>query len=222
MLPGASSVAAEVVGGEEEVQQRGRKKSLQEEEQEEEQLDLPEEILTSAAQQGAGPHQVLLQRLHLLHSAVAALELQQQRLDKENRRLQHRNDKLKQDRKSVRHTVRQMEEERCRLEQQLKDRGTPQGPGDSAEEQQQRSRVHHLEEQVTQLALLLAEEQQRRTSFVQQWSRNGQWLLSLREQLSHSLLAVTRRPIAAVLESEALRLDQSLREEELRTSLGQS
>lgn len=76
--------------------------------------------------------------------------------------------------------------------------------------------------QVTQLELLLAEEQQQRALFVQQWSRNSQWLLSVREQLSDSLQAVTMRPIAAVLESEALRLDQSLREEELRASVSQS
>lgn len=79
-----------------------------------------------------------------------------------------------------------------------------------------------LPPQVTQLELLLAEEQQHRAYFVQQSSRNSQWLLSLREQLHDSLQAVTQRPIAAVLESEALRLDQSLREEELRTSLSQS
>lgn len=53
-------------------------------------------------------HPVLLQRLHLLHSAVAALELQQLRLDKENRRLKQRNQRLKQDRKSVRHSERQV------------------------------------------------------------------------------------------------------------------
>lgn len=75
---------------------------------------------------------------------------------------------------------------------------------------------------MTQLELLLAEEQRRRAAFVQQCSRNGQWLLSLREQLTDSLQAVTQRPSAAVLESEALRLDRSLREEELRTSLSQS
>lgn len=76
--------------------------------------------------------------------------------------------------------------------------------------------------QVIQLELLLAEEQQQRALFVQQWSRNSQWMGLLREQLSDSLQAVTLRPMATVLESEALRLDQSLREEELRVSLSQS
>lgn len=76
--------------------------------------------------------------------------------------------------------------------------------------------------QVTHLNLLLAEDQHQKVDFLQQSSRNSQWLLSLRHQLSDSLRAVTQRPIAAVLESEALRLDQSLREEEFRVSLSQS
>lgn len=76
--------------------------------------------------------------------------------------------------------------------------------------------------QVSQLELLLAEERQQRALLIQRCSRNSQSTRTLREQLSDSLQAVTLQPIAAVLASEALRLDQSLREEELRASLGQS
>lgn len=73
--------------------------------------------------------------------------------------------------------------------------------------------------QVNQLHLLLAVDQQHRAEFIQQSSRNSQWLLSLRHNLSDSLDAVTRHPVPSVLESEALRLDRSLREEELKASL---
>lgn len=72
------------------------------------------------------------------------------------------------------------------------------------------------------LQVTLAEDQQQRAEFIQQSSRNSQWLLSLRHDLSDSLDAVTRRPIPSVLESETQRLDRSLREEELKLSLSQS
>lgn len=75
---------------------------------------------------------------------------------------------------------------------------------------------------MAQLQLSLAEEQQQREEFLQQSSRNSQWLLALRHDLNDSLDAVTRRPIPSVLESEAQRLDRSLREEELKMSLSQS
>lgn len=76
--------------------------------------------------------------------------------------------------------------------------------------------------QVSQLRLSMAVNQQQRAEFIQQSSRNNQWLLSLRHDLTESLDAVTRHPVPAVLESETQRLDRSLREEELKMSLSQS
>ncbi|GLD68304.1 trichohyalin-like protein, partial [Lates japonicus] len=96
------------------------------------------------------------------------------------------------------------------------------GSTDTTEEEHLRSHVRELEDQVSQLRLSLAVDQQQRAEFIQQSSRNSQWLLSLRHDLSDSLAAVTRHPIPSVLESETQRLDRSLREEELRMSLSQS
>ncbi|KAF3843810.1 hypothetical protein F7725_002659 [Dissostichus mawsoni] len=93
---------------------------------------------------------------------------------------------------------------------------------DTTEEERLRIRVLELEDQVTQLRISLAAGRQQRAEFIQQSSRNSQWLLSLRSDLSDSLAAVERRPIPSVLESETQRLDRSLREEELRLSLSQS
>lgn len=76
--------------------------------------------------------------------------------------------------------------------------------------------------QVSQLQISLAVDQQQRAEFIEQSSRNSQWLLTLRHDLSDSLATVTHQPIPSVLESETLRLDRSLREEELRLSLSQS
>ena len=75
---------------------------------------------------------------------------------------------------------------------------------------------------MSQFRLSLAVDQQQRAEFIQQSSRNSQWLLSLRHDLTDSLAAVTRHPVPSVLESETQRLDHSLREEELRMSLSQS
>ncbi|KAG7453780.1 hypothetical protein JOB18_039480 [Solea senegalensis] len=78
-----------------------------------------------------------------------------------------------------------------------------------------------LEDQLSQLRLLLAADQQHRAEFIEQSTRNSEWLLSLRHELRDSLAIVTHRPIPSVLESEAERLDRSLREEELRMTLSQ-
>ncbi|KAI3355740.1 hypothetical protein L3Q82_004197 [Scortum barcoo] len=78
---------------------------------------------------------------------------------------------------------------------------------DTTEEERLRGRVRELEEQVSQLRLSLAVDQQQREEFIQQSSRNSQWLLSLRHDLTDSLDAVTRRPIPSILESETQRLD---------------
>lgn len=75
---------------------------------------------------------------------------------------------------------------------------------------------------MSQLHLSFAMDQQQRAEFIEQSSRNSQWLLSLRHDLTDSLSTVTRCPIPSVLESETQRLDRSLREEELKMSLSQS
>ncbi|KAF0027013.1 hypothetical protein F2P81_021750 [Scophthalmus maximus] len=93
---------------------------------------------------------------------------------------------------------------------------------ETTEEEHLRRRVVELEQQVSQLRLSLTVDRQQRAEFIQQSSRNSQWLLSLRNDLSDSLAIVTHRPVPSVLESETQRLDRSLIEEELRMSLSQS
>lgn len=75
--------------------------------------------------------------------------------------------------------------------------------------------------QVTLLRHSLHTHQRQKAEFIEQSSRNDQWLLSLRCNLSQSLDAVMHRPLPSVLESEAERLDHSLKEEELRMSISQ-
>ena len=77
------------------------------------------------------------------------------------------------------------------------------------------AQVHHLR-------LTLAMDHHQRAQFLQRSSRNSQWLVSLRQDLSDSLAMVSRQPIPSVLENETQRLDRSLKEEELRLSLSQS
>nr|XP_019967382.1 PREDICTED: centrosome-associated protein CEP250-like [Paralichthys olivaceus] len=166
--------------------------------------------------EGVGDRLVVLQRL------VAELELEQKRLSKKNSHLENTKEKLKRERHTLRDTLRQVEDERTRLRQQLIVSSRSQESTDTTEEERLRSRVMELEEQVSQLHLSLAVDQQQRAEFIQQASRNSEWLLSLRHDLSDSLAIVTHCPIPSVLESETQRLDRSLKEEELRMSLSQS
>ncbi|KAK2840475.1 hypothetical protein Q5P01_014215 [Channa striata] len=176
-----------------------------------------------------------------LQYRVAELELEQERLTKRNSLIKNQKEKLKKDRNNLRDTLRQVEEERLKLKLQLTDSSRCQVRNEcqcenvlsslafcgqesagTTEEEQLRSRVQELEDQVMQLCLSLAVERQQREEFIQQSSRNSQELLSVRRDLIDSLAAVTRHPIPSVLESETQRLDRSLREEELRMSLRHS
>ncbi|KAE8299077.1 hypothetical protein D5F01_LYC01466 [Larimichthys crocea] len=159
----------------------------------------------------SNPDEAVADRLVVLQRLVAELELNEKQVKKKNSHLKRERDRL-------RDTLRQVEEERLRFRQQL----TDSRPQDTTEEERLRSRVRELEDQVSQLRLSLAVDQQQRAEFIQQSTKNSQWLLSLRSDLTDSLATVTRRPIPSVLESETQRLDRSLREEELRMSLGQS
>lgn len=145
--------------------------------------------------QTVGDRQVVLQ------CVVAELELEQNRLKKKITHLENTKDRLKRERRTLRDTLRQL--------------------ADTTEEERLRGRVKELEEQVSQLHLSLAEDQQQRAEFIQRSSRNSEWLLSLRHDLSESLAVVTHCPVPSVLQSETQRLDRSLREEELRMSLSQ-
>ncbi|XP_035770533.1 trichohyalin-like, partial [Neolamprologus brichardi] len=161
----------------------------------------------------------LKERLMVLQSLVAELELDQKRLNKKNFHLENQKDKLKRATHTLRETLQQVADERSRLRQQLSE--SIQGSLPSTEEQQLRSKVRELQEQVKQLQFALAVGQQQRAEFIQQSSRNSQSVLALRLDLSDSLATITQHPIPSILESETQRLDRSLREEELRLSFSQ-
>ncbi|XP_063353208.1 trichohyalin-like [Pelmatolapia mariae] len=161
----------------------------------------------------------LKERLMVLQSLVAELELDQKRLNKKNFHLENQKDKLKRATHTLRETLQQVAEERSRLRQQLSE--SIQGSLTNTEEQQLRSKVRELQDQVKQLQFALAVGQQQRAEFIQQSSRNSQSMLSLRLDLSDSLATITQHPVPSILESETQRLDRSMREEELRMSFSQ-
>ncbi|KAG7462313.1 hypothetical protein JOB18_003948 [Solea senegalensis] len=158
-------------------------------------------------------------RLTSLHHHVAELELEKTQQSKKISHLENQREKLKRERKTLRDTLREVEKERLRLRQQMMDSCRSQVLTDTTEEEHLRRRVMELEDQVSQLHLLLAVDQPQRAEFIHKFLGNSEWLLSLRHELRDSLAVVTHRPIASVLESEAERLDRSLREEELRMTL---
>ncbi|XP_058509205.1 golgin subfamily B member 1-like [Solea solea] len=160
-------------------------------------------------------------RLTSLHHHVAELELEKTQQSKKISHLENQREKLKRERKTLRDTLREVEQQRVQLRQQMIDSSRSQVLTDSTEEEHLRRRVMELEDQVSQLRLLLAADQQQRAEFIEQSTRNSEWLLSLRHELRDSLAVVTHGPIPSVLESEAERLDRSLREEELRMTLSQ-
>uniref|UniRef100_A0AAX7UX44 Uncharacterized protein n=1 Tax=Astatotilapia calliptera TaxID=8154 RepID=A0AAX7UX44_ASTCA len=113
----------------------------------------------------------LKERLTVLQSLVAELELDQKRLNKKNFHLENQKDKLKRATHTLRETLQQVEEERSRLRQQLSE--SIQGSLTTTEEQQLRSKVRELQDQVKQLQFALAVGQQQRAEFIQQSSRNS-------------------------------------------------
>lgn len=172
-----------------------------------------------------------------MQRAVAQLEHEKQQLEEERKHLERRAERLRRERGQLRETLSRVELERVRLRDELsalsssqREHRTPNSSkqfsrGSQLQEEEERERlrerVRELEEQVHVLRRSLALDSQERADFIERSSRNNQWLLSLRQDLSQSLALVSREPLPSVLESETQRLDRSLREEELKLSLSQ-
>ncbi|KAK6309482.1 hypothetical protein J4Q44_G00193630 [Coregonus suidteri] len=167
---------------------------------------------------------VIQERLSVLQRAVAQLEITNRRLQRRNTQLEQRTDRLKTERKHLREMLTQVE--RGSSHNQL----SSSSPRDRAQEsrglvgleteelEHLRTKVKELEDQVHYLQLTLVLDHRERMEFIQHSSRNNQWLVSLRQDLTDSLVLVSQQPIPSVLESETHRLDRSAREEELRLS----
>ncbi|KAL0985669.1 hypothetical protein UPYG_G00160270 [Umbra pygmaea] len=148
------------------------------------------------------------ERLLALQRTVARLELDQKELQRRNSHLEQRCDRLRAERKRLREMLTQDSRGLVGLE--------------TEEIEDLRNQVKDLEHQLQVLRLSQALDHQERAEFIERSSRNNQWLVSLRQDLTDSLSVVSQQPVPSVLESETHRLDQSAREEELRLSLSHS
>ncbi|XP_028291845.1 golgin subfamily A member 6-like protein 22 [Gouania willdenowi] len=209
-------IAEELVGAEEELKtlteqvqnqqqelrnkRRRRVTALQEQEKKKEELGGGQETPQEPAPLCEG--EVLLHHVATLELGTEGIE--REKPTPEDQRL------------TLRRTLREVEGQRLRLKQQLTE------PSRSQDEEHLRTRVVELENQLLQIRLSLAVDQHQKEEFIQQSSRNSQWLLSVRSDLSDSLATVTRCTASSVLASETQRLDRSQREEELRLSTQQT
>ncbi|KAG5833163.1 hypothetical protein ANANG_G00272940 [Anguilla anguilla] len=174
------------------------------------------------------------ERLQAMQKAVAQLEFQQQRLQDRNAQLEQRVARLRAERAKLRDMLKQLEQERERVLHHLsqsdstaRESSRIQGELPHAEEDEEqltllRARVLELEDQVQHLRKTLATDHRERAEFIEESSRNNQWLISLRQDLTDSLAVVSQKPLPSVLQAETQRLDRSLREEEFRLSLSKS
>ncbi|XP_064817656.1 centrosome-associated protein CEP250-like [Oncorhynchus masou masou] len=168
------------------------------------------------------------ERLSVLQRAVAQLEIDHRRLQRRNTLLEQRTDRLKTERKHLREMLTQTERGSSRdglSSSSLRDRAQESRGLVGLETEELgvlRTKVKELENQVHYLQLTLVLDHRERLEFIQHSSRNNQWLVSLRQDLTDSLVLVSQQPIPSVLESETHRLDRSVREEEMRLSLSQS
>ncbi|KAJ8410112.1 hypothetical protein AAFF_G00211530 [Aldrovandia affinis] len=186
------------------------------------------------SEEGPGGGADVQERLLAMQKAVARLEFDQKQLQARNVQLEQRVARLRTERGKLRDMLKELEQEREKFLHQLsrsdsatRDSSRIQGESSHMDEGEEklhflRARVMELEEQVLYLRKTLAADHKDRAEFIEQSSRNNQWLVSLRKDLNDSLAVVSQKPVPSVLEAETQRLDKSLREEELRLSLSQS